>query len=62
MSASTGKQYIVILNQECESILPPIVDEHHRKLLIAALMHIYMSRAPVREGWCLLLSRDFQSR
>ncbi|CAB3234387.1 unnamed protein product [Arctia plantaginis] len=49
VAANAGKQYIVILSQECKSILPPIIDEHQRKLLIAALMHIFMSGAPVKE-------------
>lgn len=50
VDAKSGIQYIVVLNEECDSILSPVVNEHHRKLLIAALMHIFMSGAPVKEG------------
>ncbi|XP_075980384.1 non-structural maintenance of chromosomes element 3 homolog [Anticarsia gemmatalis] len=49
VEAKSGIQYIVVLNEECESLLSTVTEEHHRKLLVAALMHIFMSGAPVKE-------------
>ncbi|XP_026495717.2 non-structural maintenance of chromosomes element 3 homolog [Vanessa tameamea] len=43
-------QYIVVLNKPCtKSMLSTYNNPQHRKLLIAALTHIYMTGAPVKE-------------
>uniref|UniRef100_A0A2A4K7V2 MAGE domain-containing protein n=1 Tax=Heliothis virescens TaxID=7102 RepID=A0A2A4K7V2_HELVI len=49
VEAKSGIQYIVVLTQECDSLPSSAIDGHHRKLLIAALMHIFMSGAAVKE-------------
>ncbi|XP_046969309.1 non-structural maintenance of chromosomes element 3 homolog [Vanessa cardui] len=43
-------QYIVVLNKPCTiSMLSTYNNPQHRKLLIAALTHIYMSGTPIKE-------------
>lgn len=49
VEAKSGIQYILILTEECESLDSSAVDAHHRKLLVAALTHIYMTGGPVKE-------------
>ncbi|XP_060804903.1 non-structural maintenance of chromosomes element 3 homolog isoform X2 [Amyelois transitella] len=49
VEAKSGIQYIVVLNEECESLTPTCIDPLHRRLLIAALMHIFMTGGPVKE-------------
>lgn len=51
VEAKSGIQYILVLNEECESLPSTVIDSQHRRLLIAALTHIYMSGAPVKEGF-----------
>ncbi|XP_053611160.1 non-structural maintenance of chromosomes element 3 homolog isoform X1 [Plodia interpunctella] len=49
VEAKSGIQYIVVLDEECESLTPSYVDLLQRRLLVAALMHIYMTGGPVKE-------------
>ncbi|CAH0755988.1 unnamed protein product [Diatraea saccharalis] len=49
VEAKGGIQYILILTEENESLHSSTVDPHHRKLLIAALTHIFMTGGPVKE-------------
>lgn len=56
-----NKQYIVVLNEACEfTQLPVHEDDNNRRMLIAALTHIFMSGAPVREDnmWRFLHDAD----
>lgn len=50
MEAKSGIQYIVILTEECASLESAVINPLHRRLLVAALMHIYMTGGPVKEG------------
>lgn len=45
-------QYIVVLDEECNSPQSSVIDPQQRRILVAALTHIYMSGGPVKEG-CL---------
>lgn len=49
VDSKSGQQYILVLTEECESLPSPIIDVHHRKILVATLTHIFMSGAPVKE-------------
>ncbi|KAJ8712548.1 hypothetical protein PYW07_005390 [Mythimna separata] len=49
VDSKSGMQYILVLTEECESLPSSVTDAHHRKILVAALMHIFMSGAPVKE-------------
>lgn len=50
VEAKSGIQYIVVLTEECDSVQSNVNDPLQRKLLVAALTHIYMSGGPVKEG------------
>lgn len=50
VDAQSGVPYIVVLTEECESLPSPVTDVQHRTILIAALMHIFMTGAPIKEG------------
>uniref|UniRef100_A0A1E1W4G7 MAGE domain-containing protein n=1 Tax=Pectinophora gossypiella TaxID=13191 RepID=A0A1E1W4G7_PECGO len=47
--SKSGTQMIVILNKECESLPASVTDPLQRRILIAALTHIYMTGGPVKE-------------
>ncbi|KAL0822026.1 hypothetical protein ABMA28_005402 [Loxostege sticticalis] len=49
VEAKSGIQYIVVLTEECDSVQSNVNDPLQRKLLVAALTHIYMSGGPVKE-------------
>ncbi|KAJ0174442.1 hypothetical protein K1T71_009550 [Dendrolimus kikuchii] len=49
VEAKSGIQYIVVLNSDCESLPSTCMDMQQRKLLVAALVHIYMTGGPVKE-------------
>lgn len=49
VDAQSGVPYIVVLTEECESLPSPVTDIQHRTVLIAALMHIFMTGAPIKE-------------
>ncbi|XP_041982321.1 non-structural maintenance of chromosomes element 3 homolog [Aricia agestis] len=50
VEAKSGIQYIVVLDEPCQDApLSNAVDPHQRKLLVAALTHIYMTNGPVKE-------------
>lgn len=46
----SGIQYIVVLDEPCNSLVSTALDSRQRKLLVAALTHVYMSNGPVKEG------------
>ncbi|XP_038222285.1 non-structural maintenance of chromosomes element 3 homolog [Zerene cesonia] len=57
VDSKSGIQYIVVLVEPSEgSLLSSTIDPHQRQLLVAALTHILMSRAPVKEDdmWSFL--------
>ncbi|CAG4982220.1 unnamed protein product [Colias eurytheme] len=71
VDSKSGIQYILVLAEPSEgSLLSTTIDTHQRQLLIAALTHILMSRAPVKEDdmWSflaetgLLEENDFAGR
>ncbi|KAH9640303.1 hypothetical protein HF086_001655, partial [Spodoptera exigua] len=49
VDAQSGVPYIVVLTEECESLPSPVIDVQHRTILIAALTHIFMTGAPIKE-------------
>lgn len=49
VEGKSGIQYIVVLNNECNSLPSTIMESRHRKLLTAALTHIFMTGGPVKE-------------
>ncbi|XP_026754710.2 non-structural maintenance of chromosomes element 3 homolog [Galleria mellonella] len=49
VESKSGIQYIVVLNEEGNSQSSCIPDPLQRKMLIAALTHIYMTGGPVKE-------------
>ncbi|CAK1587234.1 unnamed protein product [Parnassius mnemosyne] len=49
VDAKSGVQYIVVLNDECNSLHSSVSDPQQRRLLNAALTHIYMSGGTVKE-------------
>ncbi|GBP56325.1 Non-structural maintenance of chromosomes element 3 homolog [Eumeta japonica] len=44
-----GVQYIVVLADESPSNLSSAIDPTHRRILVAALIHIYMTGGPVKD-------------
>nr|XP_021186038.2 non-structural maintenance of chromosomes element 3 homolog [Helicoverpa armigera] len=59
VEAKSGIQYIVVLAEKYDSLpnFSSAIDSQHRTLLIAALMHIFMSGAAVKEDemWKFLM-------
>ncbi|KAL4714858.1 hypothetical protein ACJJTC_012530 [Scirpophaga incertulas] len=49
VEAKSGIQYIVVLTEDSESLLPTSVDVQQRKLLIASLTHIFMAGGSVKD-------------
>ncbi|CAH2044177.1 unnamed protein product, partial [Iphiclides podalirius] len=49
LKGKDGIQYMVVLDEECQSLPSNVVDSQQRRLLVAALTHIYMSGGPVKE-------------
>ncbi|XP_013180075.1 PREDICTED: melanoma-associated antigen G1-like [Papilio xuthus] len=49
VEAKTGVQYIVVLDEECQSLSSSVIDPQQRRILIACLIHIFMSGCPVKE-------------
>lgn len=41
---------MVVLSEECESLPSAVTDMAQRRVLIAALTHIFMTGSPVKEG------------
>lgn len=54
VDSKSGMQYILVLTENCESLPSAVTDVHHRKILVAALTHIFMSGAAVKEGLIML--------
>ncbi|XP_014364449.2 non-structural maintenance of chromosomes element 3 homolog [Papilio machaon] len=49
VEAKNGVQYIVVLDEECQSLSSSVIDPQQRRILIACLIHIFMSGGPVKE-------------
>lgn len=49
VESKSGIQYIVVLNNTSNSLSSNFMDVEQRKVLIAALTHIYMTGGPVKE-------------
>ncbi|KPJ10582.1 MAGE-like protein 2 [Papilio machaon] len=49
VEAKNGVQYIVVLDEECQSLSSSVIDPQQRRMLIACLIHIFMSGGPVKE-------------
>ncbi|XP_068617932.1 non-structural maintenance of chromosomes element 3 homolog [Battus philenor] len=49
VDGKSGVQYIVVLNKESQSLPSACTDPEQRRLLVAVLIHIYMSGGPVKE-------------
>ncbi|XP_059048738.1 non-structural maintenance of chromosomes element 3 homolog [Achroia grisella] len=49
VESKSGIQYIVVLNEESDLEPSCVSNPHHRRMLIAALTHIYMTGGPVKE-------------
>ncbi|KAG6447480.1 non-structural maintenance of chromosomes element 3 homolog [Manduca sexta] len=49
-------KYIIVLDEDCESLDSSTLDQDQRRLLISALLHIFMSGGPVKEDdmWMFL--------
>ncbi|KAJ2940401.1 hypothetical protein O0L34_g80 [Tuta absoluta] len=50
VTSKAGFQMILVLDEECESLPASVTDANQRRMLIAALTHIFMTGGPVKEG------------
>ncbi|KAJ2940399.1 hypothetical protein O0L34_g82 [Tuta absoluta] len=49
VTSKAGFQMILVLDEECESLPASVTDANQRRMLIAALTHIFMTGGPVKE-------------